>query len=64
MSNPNRGSMGGCSHTNSGFYGANGCSQCDDALDDWLRKQEEEKTERELQALRERVAELEKQKSG
>jgi len=51
--NNDRGSMGGCDHTNDNFYDRNGCRACDDDLDDWLAKQEEDKKRAEEEAKRE-----------
>jgi hypothetical protein len=43
--NRDRGSMGGCSHTNEGFYGSNGCRQCDEDLAEWQAEQERQRKE-------------------
>jgi hypothetical protein len=43
--NRDRGSMGGCSHTNESFYGHNGCRQCDEDLQEWLAEQERQRKE-------------------
>jgi len=60
--NRNRGSMGGCNHTNDDFYGSNGCRQCDAELEEWNRRQAAERKELEMEELRRRVAKLEKKK--
>ena len=39
----NRGSMGGCNHTNDNFYGSNGCKACDEELEYWLEQQRKER---------------------